>query len=143
MTTEPQKRINRRLITQKGRAIEDWWHPINEWLESLQPAPLIKRYGLVGIAESAMRDEKLRRGHIGEDDQFMVVAREFGGECFISAFLLLTSKPGQGFHIFDAVIDSAEPALAWRIAALFDNVFNGVILDPDHQDELTSLLFAT
>lgn len=138
-TTAPKQ--NNRLITQKGRTFEDWWNPIDQWLSGR--SPILKRYGLVGIAAHLPFEIFGDQIKVARDDSFMVVVRHAeDGELRLSAFVLKAEMLGAGLHIFDATLDTRDERVAWRLAHLLSSVFNAEILDPDHQSDLERLLFS-
>jgi hypothetical protein len=132
-------RTNNRLITGKDRPFEDWWHPIEAYLTGR--SPVFKRFGLVGVA--ATLGNTL---YVGPETAFMVAARGSDEGTCISGFVLdrrsSVTEGYAGVHFFEALLDTKDVKVAWRLAALLDNIFNCVPLDPEHQDDLERLLFA-
>lgn len=140
MTTESTTRINRRVITRKGQPFEDWWHPIELYLTNR--SPVFRSFKIVGAAAVLGNDL-----FVSHDTAFMTVVRHGADSLLISGFIVdsrnKTGSDPSGFHFFEAELDIKDSKIAWRIAALLDNVFNCSPLDPDHQDELERLLFST
>jgi hypothetical protein len=139
MPTETPPRQNHRIITRKDQPFEAWWRPIEQYLTGR--APVFRWYHIVGAA--AVIGNEL---YVAADTHFMVVVRHQPKGLFISAFIVSAGTKGSpdpsGYHFFDAELDTNNERVAWKIAALLDNVFNCVPLDPEHQDELERLLFS-
>lgn len=134
-------RINRRVITGKGRTITDWWAPVDEWLNS-KAAPIFKEIEINPLIEPFSKHLR-----ISPDDVVLVAPRggaDGGGIAVTIVLLSRDPKTNQtnAISLASAVLDTVDGPLAWRICALLDNLLNGVPLDPDHQDELESLLFS-
>jgi hypothetical protein len=139
MTAESPPRQNNRLITAKGQPFESWWHPIEQYLTGR--SPVFKSFQLVGAAAFMGNDL-----FVAKDTTFMMAVRNHSEGMSISGFIIASEKKGwsdpSGYHFFDALLDTTDVKTAWKIAALLDNVFNCVPLDPEHQEELERLLFS-
>jgi hypothetical protein len=139
MPTETPPRQNRRLITRKDQPFESWWRPIEQYLTGR--SPVFQSFQIVGAA--AVIGNEL---YVSAETAFMVVVRPIGTRLSISGFIVAAGAKGSpdpsGYHFFEAPLDTTDARIAWKIAALLDNVFNCVPLDSQHQDELERLLFS-